>query len=389
MSSLSSSLYDACSLIAPARVTSFLLSRGWRVVEAMSSKYHVYTSERFRGLELTLPNSDTYRDYPIRIWELVQSIAVSLQREPVSLVHELLLPPGDMLRFTIDSESSRVGAVPLGAGLELLRGAQEAILSVARSVVTPSSFHQGRPAEQPKELLGQCKMAQTERGSFVANVFCPVVYVPRVGELIEDTDVTPFARKVTKQLLKSVSAISTATSLDSLNSLTSTDALEMGVSANLCDALNIMQPEDGTSVLKVNCAYGPEIPDDARELGAIAAIGEVRILAEQREKISAVSRVLKPRIEESRREDIRGEVMLLQRRSSGNDEEEGGEVEIRYLGDDTQLKARLKLDAADYQAACDAHKSKKQVRVRGVLDKSGKSARFVDGAMFNVLEDFE
>ena len=155
-------------------------------------------------------------DFSRRMGEVVSILAERERRPAGEILHDLLLPPADTLRFSESGSASESGDVPLDHGIGLLTGARKQLLAAACSELRPQLYHPRMSLAEAEQFLRQCRLGQTERGSFTVLVACPLNSVPEAANLI---DQTPFTRRVTALLMRSLNRLSQALDADELDPL--------------------------------------------------------------------------------------------------------------------------------------------------------------------------
>jgi hypothetical protein len=144
----------------------------------------------------------------------------------------------------------------------------------ACSVIQPQAFHPRLSRVEADQLVKACRMAQTERGSFIVKVACPLDVVgpestpTPLFDLIDEPEpepikyvaMEPFTRQVTRLLMRSFNRITHAIDSDKTASLLLDEPGQPVLSANLCEALLAMQPTGDRSRLAVQSTWSSSIP---------------------------------------------------------------------------------------------------------------------------------
>lgn len=111
------------------------------------------------------------------------------------MVNDLLSPPGDGVRFRIDSVRTEAGTISLQQSLQLRKGLRNILLAAAHSAIAPQPHFARLSQAKAVDLVNACCERQSERGSYVASILVPVL--PPVGQLSLDEE---FGRRTTKTL---------------------------------------------------------------------------------------------------------------------------------------------------------------------------------------------
>jgi len=182
--------------IRPMNVVDYLRSHGWADAETGDRAVAVYTRVTDRGdVSVKVLLDDSFNDFVIRMAEVADTISRIEARPLVAVVNDLLSPPGDSLRFRIDSERTEGGTLSLQQSLQLRKGLRNLLLAAAHSAITPQPHFARLSQGKAVDLVNACCERQSERGSYVASILVPVL--PPVGQLSLDEE---FGRRTTKTL---------------------------------------------------------------------------------------------------------------------------------------------------------------------------------------------
>ena len=247
-----------------------------------------------------------------------------------------------------------------------------ALLASACSVVNPVRFHPRLSRSEADSLLTACRAGQTERGSYVLKVVCPLhaVDVPDREE--------PFTRRVTRYLMQTTHRLVTNIENDTFDEYErepdETSPLdEPPLSSNLCDALLRMQPErdDAHAQIELSTSWAA----DRRVRPPRDVPSRVAVKSEYFEEIEQIAKILRP-IDDSRSEET---LVATVEQLGGDVDPDGrrsGEVMFNILKDDENLRARARLDAEQYRVALEAHeKGNAYVVLHGRLRRGARVSR--------------
>ncbi|PRQ07378.1 hypothetical protein ENSA7_30910 [Enhygromyxa salina] len=209
---------------------------------------------------------------------------------------------------------------------------------------------------------------QTEPGSFVVRVLVPLP--PQVGGTQGSflfgapTQPEPFGRRVTSSLLTALSAARRAL----VNSIISEtldpfrDAVEQGVSVELCRALSVTNGDASDGGVEVSVAWGLSAPRPAAE-PVLFQNSDLDVLGQAADFLA----------ETQAREDfeLEGYIIKLARGVEANE----GDITIAATIDRQILKVLVGLPPGQYKTAGLAHTHDLKVSVVGELGKEGRQYR--------------
>ncbi len=364
--------------LAPERVNSYARSRGWQPLARRTRQgARIFEHPGFQDRQLLLPSDQDVADYGSRMHDLLRTLAETVGAPLDQVVAEIETFDADILRFSVRSPDTDAGRIPLGAGVQLLEGARRALLAAACSVLQPQRHHPRMSRAEAEELLARCELGQTEQGSFVASVLCPLDddgLQGVAGEPIEP----PFTRRTTRLLMDATRELVEAIEDDRLDRILEPAESQPIVSSNLCDALLRMRPEGSRSEIALRCSWSRRLPMPEAEV-------QVRIRASQFQAIATLRDQLRPRPEPDTVETCAALVTTLNG-DPGSDGRLHGEVTFDLLTEDGNLRARADLPAEDYELAARAHLQHAKVTFRARIEARGsRVARLGDLSGLRVL----
>lgn len=354
--------------VSPRDAQGYVRSHGW-VQGQRAGSLMVYNRVEAGSLDQVLVPMDTTRsDYTDRVLDVVEKLASFEARPAGRVLVDLLNYDADVLRYRVISSRAERGTLPLTQAIELLNGAKQSLLAAAHSAILRKRHHPRLNRTDAVQLLDACQMGQTERGSFVVTISCPL-HAPGLdqGDFVGDD--RPFARRATSLLVRALTELNNAIEENRVNSVV--DQTEPLVSANLCDALLKMRPADETGTLEFMPSWASSAPmvDDSLSRSVVLS-------ADKFTSIEDVYRQLRP-IEGTTAKPWIAFVDELK----GTEGEEGtreGDVVFTLFDDDELVRAKASLRAAEYQIAYEAHSPTRPLFVYGQLSRGARVSRLTN-----------
>lgn len=356
------------ALLDPSQIEVYLLARGWESKRrtTMFSTWAAPPDAPLRA-QLFLPLSPKPADYEERLDDFVRDLAEIQGEHRDVLITNLRYAAADLVRVRLVSPRVGPGELPIGDGADLIEGAREMMLAAAcASVDTRPNFGPRKP-RQAIDYLDGVRLGQTERGSYVVTVISDVAPPEQHALLPDDAahiDI-PFERHVTTKLVTALSAAHDAAHavLDSDDDYSAFDqAVEAGVSANLCDAIATMGAEHAAANVQVSVEWASSRPPTAQAPPTIAF--EAASLPVMKEAVNHL-RALGPFEDEL----VEGIVSHLIR----GKQDEIGTIVIEGEARGEKRNVHVELPDEQYDVAVEAHRTKQPVRIRGTLFKQGRS----------------
>lgn len=353
-------------------VRAYLESRGWSRVPSRRSYAAIYRSQGESPGEVQVPLDRGLADYGEAMVVIARRLSAYEHRPVESILHDLLQPRRDLLRFGLEGEVARDGSINLAAGLGLVSGVRKALLASACSVKRPRAFHPRMSMTEADAFLRECRLGQTEVGSFVLTVETPLDIEPQRPASEE-----PFGRQTAILFLQSVQHLTESVRAGEPQRVVEPEPGELVVSANLCEALVEMMPPDESADLRLRGSWSPLL-----RVGAHVP-SEVHVDRDMYESIERVARQLRP-ARESQPDQFVGQVVELM----GEPGEQGdieGPVTLQVQVGDELLKVRVALGPLDYQKAATAHLGQGYVSVKGILRRGPRVHRIEQPSGFEIV----
>ena len=181
--------------------------------------------------------------------------------------------------------------------------------------------------------------------------------------------------------MRSIARIVSAVAADQEASLVEPTGDQPPLSANLCEALAMMQPADARSRLTVQAAWARTLPPPpGADLPSV-----VHLRRDDFSIVEKLANALRPA-----RDPKPSHVVALVDALSGNPDGNGrvsGEVQLLVFDPEegSSFKARVHLNADDYPIALEAHGAAGFVSLNGVLKLGGRVHRIENVANFKRL----
>ena len=359
--------------LGPAQLATYLRVKGWEETYREKDRLSVWELPANGGSGVTLPLNPRFDDYARRVYEVLQSLEKAEERSQLEIFVDISHSRADVVRIRAIGDEDADGTLPIESGVRLVESGRDLMLSAACSAVVRKRVFPTRKPDDAVALMERLRMGQTETGSYVMTIICPVrPDLAAQPELFEESPRTddPFERKVTMNLMAAVAATKEAAEESTAKGQIEPFSLAVmsGVSANLCEALIALQEGTESRAIEVGCSWSPARP-----------IRDQRIPSEVQ-----ISRDLMPAVEEASRyfreftpqEDYHlvGFVTRLHREATAT----GGEVTISEIFYGRPRKIKVFFGGEDYMKAVESHRDKLVVSCVGELAKvgSGFTLRF-------------
>jgi hypothetical protein len=369
--------------ISPGDLAAYLRSHNWKQVEQIGNRASVWTkpSDTDEEFEVLLPLIRSTSDYARRISESLDTLSIAEQVHTGQLYRDITTTNADIVRVRLQHNSITNGSIPLENGVRMVNEIRDAILAAACATVSPRALFQSRKPGEAMHFMENLKLGQTEAGSFIMSVESSVAPKLRHQGLFDDfppnRDSEPFERRVLLRLNDSLGALSSALleATGTADAKPFQDAVPLGVSANLCDALVGLGMDGTAEEVSFQFSWAPVRPVNEQTKDI------VRFGRDAFPVLREAARILR---EQAPQEDhqLMGRVIALRRAEQDYE----GRIMMAGLVDGKWRNVRVDLTGRDYQTAVKAHYDKDYVQAVGDLVRHGRGYDLINVREFVVME---
>lgn len=341
--------------IGVEHVTAYLGSTGWkRRADFPRPEVLVFDGppdDEGEPITAVISSSTTMRDFRAGLARLVEALGSLEDRSPYQIALDMRSPGTDRLYARVISDMTTNGSIPLPFASVLLQGLRDLVASAACAEEDARPFF-AKTTRLGIEHARSWRFGQTQIGSFVATIECPVV--PTVGQP-PDADAPPLGRRVTERIMRGLGALDRAVLDGRPDGLL--HAYRDGLNANMCEALLSLKTPGIELQLELSVQWSKRLPASGR------VPRTARIEGRGFELLDATAKTLRTP-KESNERAFTGEIVKLQRES----DEERTAV-LRFTEDGRRIQAKMQLSVEDYLLACDAHRGGALVTLEGRLER--------------------
>lgn len=350
--------------ITPTAVRDYVKSRGWKAVEGSRRRLWIFIhpNSELRQLIIPMDQDSAWND---ALLEIIIRLAETEGSSFDMVLNNLLSSYSDVVRFRVGGDESIGGMLPMTDATELINGATRALLASACSVINKVKHHARMSRVEAEDFIRMCKMGQTEIGSYVVKVVCPL---NETQEPSFPQESQPFAREVTSVLMSGCDKIVKGIENDNVEKMLELDTENPVVTSNLCDALLMMHAAREKNYLAIETSWSamPKFP-----LPALPC--SVKFKHEYFKTVEEIQRQLRPKKEQEEETMLFGTVETLNGDVADDGRRSGEVVFSLLLSDEEVVRARGNLNAEDYEKALQAHeKGRGYVAFKGVLKRGAR-----------------
>lgn len=350
----------ALRAITPAALTAYARFAGWQKTESFGKHSDVYIQQG--RPDLIIPGTDAIGDYAAVVADLLGVLSRVEERDELAVYRDLTGADRDVVRIRA-ARADDDGSVRIDDGVDLIGAARDLLLAAACAATEPRASYRAGKIKDAAAYMDRVRLGQTEHGSFVVTLLAPV---PPSLELKQESfwpalEEEPFDRLVTRWLVQGLDAAQSAaeaTIRDRAGISVFQNAVPLGVSANLCEALaGLIEHGDGLTV-SVTWARTRPAPESLKKVKYTRPEGEVF------REAARLFRQAEPRPDER----LEAYVVAADRKLK----QEDGLVTLKTFLDGKAASVRTTLPKGLYSVALDAHDKKDAVTITGDLVRHGQ-----------------
>lgn len=351
----------ALSALSLSALRAYLHTRGWHEGERWGNRATIFTKEAGgRNWEVLVPLHDTIGGYAAGMAEAIGTMAVVEERSQFDVFADVKGAGADTIRLQAVNGHGNT-ALSLPQSSELLNDAYRMLAAAARSVDHPRFAYRGKLSADVKEFLDTVQPSPSLSHGYNLTLHSPVR--PRIGEAQHDLfgEQEPFARRTTRRLADALAHVDAATA-DALaeDSLRPFDqAVEFGVSANLCDSVAAMAQRSGG--IEIDVAWASVRPTDP----PVARFQFSRAAAGILEEAARSFRLNEPYLDES----VTAQVVRLER----DIHEFDGRAVLLYVRDKRPMRLLVQFEQHAYGDVIRAFTDRSTLCLDGDIYRTGNT----------------
>lgn len=364
-------------------VARYLCNIGWNEIITKQETVKIFQYRNDNILyQVELPVSRDLRDYKSAMYRVVECIAQSANINVEQIILELINPLSDILKLRIIEPNIENGSINFEDALMMYDNAKKLLLAAAMDCYKPQILHAGRPQNYIVEFVNSCRFGQTEIGSYIISIICPLLAIEN-NKMIqlslfndEEEGEKSFTRQVINKLISSIILIKNAINAGNLENIIMHNLYTTNnISANFLEALSGINIYRENSTLDISVKYASTVR------GNTLPNVDLTINHDYFMPINAFISKTKNKIENEK--TYFGRIKTLDAVPDPSIRE-SGKIIIVFL-DDNQNKttASVELQKEDYNNAIEAHLNGKTVKVVGKI--SGQSKKRIECSQFEII----
>jgi len=372
---------DTLRSLKPLELVQYLRFKGWQQDSELSEKATLWVRNDGGATdEIVLPKRRDFADFDLRMAEVLQILAKTERRSQLDILRDVQTASADLVRLRAPARDAADGSLAIDAAVSFVESARDLMLAAACAAIDKRSNFATRKAQQAMDYLEGVRMGQTERGSFILTILSPVPPALRSeqGALFPIEPPEPYERAVTRTLARSLAAVCVAAESAAAQGDMKPfiDAVQWGVSANLCEAIVRISHISADRGVDVAIAWAASRSAVAETPSRVRLQGDAIPLIEEAARLFRETSVVDDF-------ELQGAVIGLARPEGAT----VGRITVAGFVEGQARKVLIDLAEPDYSKAIAAHEQEAIVVCTGELMKNGRSFRLQNPRQFRLRDD--
>jgi len=315
------------------------------------------------SFELIVPENNNIKQFYSTIEEILNVLSEYYKKSISLIIDEFNNSIHDKIKYSIKSDMTRNGLIPLDEGIRLLDNTKEMLASSLMAVSRKKKNYIGQRYDEVNEILNNIELGQTEEGSFIINIFIPKDYYEKSASMLQFDELT-YTRKaldiletVSRELLVKIEEYKNNENIKIFD-----DIVEKGASSNFCHSISEISSNGKNDVL-ISIEYNNGLDKET----------EIKEIIINRDNIPIINKVVEYYRSELIEDDfsITGYVIMLRKEEAAIE----GVISLSTWIEGKHRMVRMELNANDYLIAVNAHRNNQQIICKGTLSIQDRIAR--------------
>lgn len=240
-----------------AKMAIYLVHKKWRDLGTVYSGKVKQMQSPDGKYTVLLPLVNTFDDNDDVVLRALSVIAKFEETSDINLYNRLTNPSYDFLRWRIAGESTVGGNIPFNSMSANIDFIKDMLGTACLDILSPAVYHAKVYTKEVNEQLSKYSFGQTEIGSYIMNVLCPLgnYQYQLFDPLVEDL---PLARRINLNILNNIETVQRSVED---NSQELNDNVESKIiSVNFLSSLSEMYEENKDSQITLKADWNGDVP---------------------------------------------------------------------------------------------------------------------------------
>lgn len=356
--------------ITPLAIMTYLEREGWVENYKLRNGKGVQFVSPDHKVGVIIPLDSTLSDYDKSVLNLIETISTFKKCSISSIIVKLTSPLSDILKWRVINVCTEGGTIPLGQASELIEAIKDIISASICDVRDPVHKHGKIRTKSTVDLLNSYSLGQSERGSYIINVLCPLSNMDL--QLFE----SPIARRTNEHILSSIFSIKSEINKNNVTKIE--EDVHKGIySVNFLESLIDISESSNFSDIELSVDWCKAI-----DTSIVQVPNTIMIEPRQVDLIRKI--VEKFSMEEVVTQKYVGKICALKADPEVGERKKGTVTVIALDDGNKSIKINLELNVSDFNEATRAFEGGLNVVVSGQLVLGGKIRNMLN-PVFKIL----
>lgn len=317
---------------------------------------------------ILLPMDNGFSDYSRSIIRVIETIAKYENISVKGMFGKLINPSCDILKWRVADHSTINGSISFNSMEHNIQSIKDMLGSACLDILEPTSFHSKVYVKNVLEQISKYNFGQTEIGSYILNVLCPLGYYqyqlfnPAEEEL-------PLSRRINLRVLRNISRVQK--SIEDGSSEMRDNVAESKLSVNFLTALSELYEENKDSELTIKADWNKSVPNPISN-----PISMVMLNPRCIDKVMEVVEDFTPKEEQNIEKTYFGKIINIGAEAEV-DSRNLVEIKIAAIGDGLRtITVNATLNYSEYFSIVDsAFQSGADIKITGIKTSTARSIK--------------
>ncbi len=188
------------------KIAAYLKANNWKELDSVFNGRVLQFLSPDSEISILLPIDSDFSDYTEGMYNAIRIIAQKEKMSFAGFVAKLANPASDILKWRVANDLTAKGSIPFSAMEETIGSIKNILSTACLDVISPAKYHAKLFTKDVKEQLSKYEFGQTEIGSYILNVICPLGQYQYNLFNAEEEDI-PLSRKINIKVIDSISRL--------------------------------------------------------------------------------------------------------------------------------------------------------------------------------------
>ena len=352
----------------------YLINMGWQQLPDLYSGKIKQFQSRNEEEAVLVPMSKSFTDYYREVKETLSIIAQVERKTIEELTNKLLNPSQDILKWRIADELTNRGVIPFNSMTENIEHIKDLLASTILDIIDPSKTHPKLYTKEVNAQLSKYQFGQTEIGSYILNILCPLGYY-QYNLFNPELEEMPMGRKVNMRILEGISKVQKSIT-DRSSELQ--DILDEGkISVNFLTALTKLYEENNNADVSIKADWNSYVP-----LPSNIEVSNVALNPRCYDSLMEVVAKNSPQLEQNIEKTYCGKICTIKGDADVANREKITVI-VSVIDDDMRkTNVNVELNYQQYfSTVSDAFETGANVIVKGIVSRTAKTIKLSDASI--------